>query len=470
MKFTKLLTFCCMLMFWANPMFAEIRTAQKQLNKMGYQAGLADGVWGNKTENAVKLFLSDNDQKWDGTFDQNEIKLIAKMFLTNGFKNTLKNEAFLLPQDVYESFQNLKQSEKSRHCGGIGRNALSELDALSASQPPRKIEGYNSRMDNMADVPGAEQTELFFLRLSEASTSAIFANETEAGNKALAALEYWAKNNALTETKQCYSSKGLSKECEKAWTQKDGQDLAPKMDSSAVQKHINHASYAYFSGLNNINSNDNKHEVIQSWLKSFEPRNKKPKEPYFGLDFGWYWPAIFKNREKIGSCFSDDCPKNLIKKLIKSLNKFVLKDGSLKDRTTRGDRALHYHNEALFEVIITLELARKYGVAIPKSLESKVEKAGDIFVNGFFDHSYMDKWAKKAFKAKYTPGKQRFKSDLNKLNYGTSWYFIFAYRYPESNLAQKLNSLFPIGTRVAKRDSAIGVGLGCVYRALTQTN
>ena len=107
MKFTKLLTFCCMLMFWANPMFAEIRTAQKQLNRMGYQAGLADGVWGNKTENAVKRFLSDNNQKWDGTFDHNEIKLIEKIFLTNGFKNTRKNEVFLLPQDVYESFQKL---------------------------------------------------------------------------------------------------------------------------------------------------------------------------------------------------------------------------------------------------------------------------------------------------------------------------------------------------------------------------
>ena len=177
-----------------------------------------------------------------------------------------------------------------------------------------------------------------------------------------------------------------------------------------------------------------------------------------------------RDRHKTGSCISGDCPKKLIKKLVQSLNRLVLEDGSLKDRTTRGDRALHYHNEAMFEVIITLEMARKFEVDIPQSLHERVKKAGNIFVNGFFDHTFMDKWAKEAFNAKYTPGKQRYKKDLNKLNYGTSWYFIFAYRYPDSTLAKRINELFHDGTRAARRDNAIGVGLGCVYRALTQAN
>ena len=57
----------------------------------------------------------------------------------------------------------------------------------------------------------------------------------------------------------------------------------------------------------------------------------------------------------------------------------MLQDGSLKDRTTRGDKALHYHNEAMSEVIITLELARKFGVATPKSLNERIEKAVNDF-------------------------------------------------------------------------------------------
>ena len=400
-------------------------------------------------------------RKIEGLF----ICLMFTLISTKSFAD----KTFLLPQDIHDSYKRLEQSEKQKHCGGVSSNTLGELKLLAA-KPPLKISGYNSRMDNMASVPGASDTEKFFLRMSEVSTSAIFANDVRAGNAALDALAYWAENQALTETKQCYSSKGLAKDCEKAWTQKDGQDLAPKMDSSNVQKHINHTSYAYFTGLNDINPEDEKHKIIKGWLKSFESRNKKPKEPYFGLDFGWYWPAIFKSRHKTGSCFSGDCPKKLIKKLVQSLNRLVLEDGSLKDRTTRGDRALHYHNEAMFEVIITLEMARKFEVDIPQSLHERVKKAGNIFVNGFFDHTFMDKWAKEAFNAKYTPGKQRYKKDLNKLNYGTSWYFIFAYRYPDSTLAKRINELFHDGTRAARRDSAIGVGLGCVYRALTQAN
>ena len=90
MKFTKLLSLFFMLIFLANSLLADIKTVQKQLNEMGYRAGPEDGLWGNKTENAVKLFLSDNKLKWDGIFDQNEINLIEKIFLSKGFKSTPK--------------------------------------------------------------------------------------------------------------------------------------------------------------------------------------------------------------------------------------------------------------------------------------------------------------------------------------------------------------------------------------------
>ena len=396
------------------------------------------------------------------------VLFVALLFASISSKS-FADESFLLPQDIFDAFQKLDQLEKDKHCGGVSDRTLMELK-LVAAKPPLKIAGYNSRMDNTATVPGASDTDKFFLRMSEVLTAAIFANDIKAGKAALDALAYWGKNKALTETKQCYSSKGLSKDCEKVWTQKDGQDPALKMDSSFVQKHINHTSYAYYSGLIDINPEDKNHKFIQNWLKMFESRNKKPTEPYFGLDFGWYWPAIFKNRQKTDGCFSADCPKKLTKKLVQSLNKLVHEDGSLKDRTTRGDRALHYHNEAMFEVMITLELARKFGVDIPQSLHEKVEKAGDIFINGFFDHSFMDKWAKNAFNAQYNQGKQRFKKDLNLLNAGTSWYFIFLYRYPESTLAHKINDHFHDGTRAAKRDNALGLGVGCVYRALSKAN
>ena len=380
------------------------------------------------------------------------------------------DEIFFIPPDINQAFQKIDLSDKNLHCGKVGDFFLTELKTYGNQSPPKKIEGFNSRMDNKDKVIGAAAADNFFLRLSQASTAAVFANDEKAGKIALSAMKNWAINGALVETKHCYSKNGIAKSCGEAWKRKDGQDLAPTMDSGKVQAFMNHVSYAYFDGLEKIDADEATHQAISKWLKVFQSKNKGVKDPYFGYDFGWYWPAIFKNQDKVGACSSKDCPKKLIKTLITELNKAVLQDGSLKDRTTRGDRALHYHNEAMNEVIMTLELARKFGVKIPNELHQRVQKASDIFVNGFFDHAYMDKWAKVAHNSHYTPGKQKFKTDINNRVYGTSWYFVFAYRYPDSLLAEKLDEMFEKGTRAAKVDVALGIGVGCVYRALIDQN
>ena len=380
------------------------------------------------------------------------------------------NEVFFIPPDINQAFQKIDIRDRALHCGNVSDFFLSELEEYGNLTPPKKIEGFNSRMDNRDDVIGAEEADIFFLRLSQASTAAVFADDEEAARIALSGMKNWAMNDALTQTKHCYSQNGIEKSCGKAWKRKDGQDLAPTMDSGKVQAFMNHASYAYFGGLEKIDADESAHQAISKWLRVFQSKNKGVSKPFFGFDFGWYWPAIFKNQDKGSDCLSKDCPKKLIQRLIKELDEVVLPDGSLKDRTTRGDRALHYHNEAMNEVIMTLELARKFGVEIPKELHQKVQKSGDIFANGFFDHTYMDKWAKVAHNSKYTPGKQKFKSDINNLTYGTSWYFVFAYRYPSSTLAKKLNEMFEIGTKTAKVDVALGIGVGCVYRALISQN
>ena len=117
------------------------------------------------------------------------------------------------------------------------------------------------------------------------------------------------------------------------------------------------------------------------------------------------------------------------KKALQALDKIVLEDGSIKDRTTRGNRGLWYHHTGLIETIVTLEMARKHGLKIPSSLEHRIEKAGEIFIRGFEDHSYMDKWAKIAYRGVFTP-EQNFRKDLNLPN-GNAWLYIFSYRYPQ---------------------------------------
>ena len=47
----------------ASGAFADIKTAQTYLKQMGYNAGTIDGLWGKKTEEALELFLRDQNAK-----------------------------------------------------------------------------------------------------------------------------------------------------------------------------------------------------------------------------------------------------------------------------------------------------------------------------------------------------------------------------------------------------------------------
>ena len=66
--------------------------------------------------------------------------------------------------------------------------------------------------------------------------------------------------------------------------------------------------------------------------------------------------------------------KKLLTKAMRELDKLVLEDGSIKDRTTRGNKALWYHHTGLIETIVTLEMARKYGVKFQNLLNSGLKR------------------------------------------------------------------------------------------------
>jgi len=368
----------------------------------------------------------------------------------------------IIPDDVMNEFLSAPQTVKEKHCTNNSNYAYQEIARL-AKNPPKRLFGYNSRMDNRDDVEGAIQTDDFVLRMAEVYTDAWVSGSSKKKQEALDALYAWAEKDALTQTKPCAKNGHLLNSCSE-WTQPDGQDPSDKKDHSTAQMHMMHLAYGYYLTLADFNTDDPKHEKIQNWINKFFKWNKKPNDVYIGLDLGWYWPGVLRGTLENAPNYSDWNPKKLLKKALQALDKIVLDDGSIKNRTTRGNRGLWYHHTGLIETIVTLEMARKHGLKIPSSLEQRIERAGEIFIRGFEDHSYMDKWAEVAYRGVFTPGKQDFRKDLNLPN-GNAWLYIFSYRYPDADFTKRLDDIIAKYPKNGRMDGYIGFGLGCIYAA-----
>ena len=56
---------------------SRVKAVQEKLLELGYNPGVADGLWGRKTQSALEQFLSSKGQVFDGVLDENELKLLA---------------------------------------------------------------------------------------------------------------------------------------------------------------------------------------------------------------------------------------------------------------------------------------------------------------------------------------------------------------------------------------------------------
>ena len=369
-----------------------------------------------------------------------------------------------IPKDVIDQVSQTDLEQRSNFCVGNSERIFSQLQDLSV-QPPLKVEGYNSRMDNRDDVIGAEQMDEFMLRMSEAYTDAWMTSDASKKDRLLDYLVRWAESGALLKTHNCMAKgyyDGLG-ECAE-WRQKDGQDISKAKDFGAVQISMMHLAYGYYLLLSDFNSEDSRHLSIQKWFKQFFRRNPIKTDVYFGMDLGWNWPNVVYGRLTGAGNFSKNNPDKLLKRAVKKLDSLINEDGSLVNRTTRGNRALWYHLTGLNETLITFEMARAAGIKISTDLESRLQKAGEIFIRGFEDHGYMDQWAQEAYNSIYVPGEQIFHGSFDTPN-GNAAMFIFMYRYPESEATKKIEQYLGQTPNAGRMDSYIGFGMGCFYAA-----
>ena len=388
---------------------------------------------------------------------------------SNNAKDTKESEAespssksIYVSDKIYNDFLKIPKENKIQSCGFGGYSP--NWQVINKDLAPR-IKGYNSRMDNKASVEGVHSFEVQEKYL-EAITLAMVSEDLELKEELFDKLYDWASKDALSETMQCYSNgpDTILPACEGEWSDPDGQDLAPIKDATLVLELVMSLNYVYKLYFSDYQPKDERHKVIKGWFESFYHRIKPARDFYFGNFAGFYFPNIAIQHSQNKNY------KSMVKKMVKGLDEWTLADGSMKNRTTRGNRALWYHHSGIGEAFIIMEIARTANVEIPASLEKKLLKAVELFHDAYLDHSVIEPWAKEAHNSQASNGHQKFQTSLDWVSNYSAWFNIFQLRYPEHRTAKWLNQELTSKADSLKIAENIGVTLGCIHKALADSS
>tara|TARA_B110001450_G_C17633799_1_gene486326 strand:+ start:129 stop:1328 length:1200 start_codon:yes stop_codon:yes gene_type:complete len=368
-----------------------------------------------------------------------------------------------IPDDILEEFDKLPKEYKSKMCGFD--NYKIKKGIINKDLAP-KILGYNSRMDNWKIVEGVYSRDVF-KHYADAVTYASVTENDLSKEFLFNKLYTWANNKALSGTKQCYRNtkkNSILKDCEGEWSDPNGQDLAPIKDSTVTVEIVMGLNYIYNLNFSSFKVEDSRHKIINDWFYSFYKRIKPANKFYMGNSAGWYFPNIALKHN------NNKDYKSLILKLVKGADMWILEDGSIKDRTTRGDRSLWYHHTGLGEAFMILEIANAANIKLPKNYEKNLLKAAELFQDAFLDNSILEPWAKKAHNAQASNGIQKFNKTLDSVSFNGPWFHIIQYRYPIHRTSKFLKSKMTPRARSLKSDEVAGIGMGCIYNALANYN
>ena len=403
----------------------------------------------------------------DGITAVNRIKSILILFvlgllITNQVASKQLSKSPFIPDDVYEQFNQLPKDHKMKTCGFDNYYpAWSSIDKDLSF----KIKGYNSRMDNWREVEGHYSRDVNY-DYSAAITFAMVSEDEETKERLFEKLYQWAKSKRLTETKQCYTNnpnKPILKECEGEWSDPDGQDIAPIKDSTVAVQIALALNYSYNLFFVDYKVDDPRHDTIKDWFSFFYKRVKPARDFYWGNSIGWYMPNIFIKHQQ------NKKYTKMVKKIVKGANKWTLNDGSFKDRTTRGNRALWYHHNGLGEAFMVMEMAYAANVKLPKNFEKKVLLAVELFHKAYLDNSHITKWAKKGHNSQFdenNPDFQKFNTNLDSIDFDAWWFHVMQYRYPDHPTSKFLQKELTSKARSLKTGSTVGFGVGCIYSAV----
>ena len=385
--------------------------------------------------------------------------VVLSLFLSNSLNAKQLSKSPFIPDNIQAEFKKLPIKHKIKFCGF--ENYKPKHSIINKDLPMR-ILGYNSRMDNWKAVEGVYSREVF-KEFADAVTFSSVTENTQIKEFLFDKLYIWAKNKSLTKTKKCYRNSlknSILKDCEGEWSDPEGQDLAPIKDATVTLEIVMGLNYIYNLNFVNYKIDDPRHKIINNWFKPFYKRIKPANKFYMGNSAGWYFPNIALRHN------SNNDYSELVKKLVKGADKWVLDDGSIRDRTSRGNRALWYHHTGLGEAFMILEIAKAANIKLPKSYEINLLKAAELFQDSFLDNSKIETWAKKGHNSQASNGEQKFNKNLDGVSFNGPWFHIIQYRYPNHKTSKFLKSKMTNRARSLKSDDVAGIGIGCIYNAL----
>ncbi|RYE09786.1 MAG: hypothetical protein EOP22_08040 [Hyphomicrobiales bacterium] len=441
----------------------DVMCVQQVLTELGYAPGPADGAIGRRTREASAMFAADTGSRLPALADDNANVWCTDLtaFAASAEASLLNSPArALLPADVLIALSRQPIETGARLCKPSG----SSLDSVRSVEPIVKISGFNSRMDNVESVEHARDLERFAGAFGGQSVLALASDNLALKTELIKILARWAEAGALLETIACVTGDGLliNKGACTEWTQDNGQDPSGMKDATFTTFIGAGLVRAYYAALADADPEGLavEHTAIKGWIERFSKRLKRPGDVYFGLNMGWYWPTIV-NELAAGET---DAARGRLTKIADEMLRLISADGSIRERTTRGNRALWYHFTSIDEIVVSMELMRAAGMTPPAALEEDLHRAVAVFIAGVKDHSTLDKWAKLANNSVYD-GTQDWDANWADGDFAGTWLHIYPYRYAGTPLAVELRALVPVMARSATSDIDLGLGLGCIYNA-----
>ncbi len=336
----------------------------------------------------------------------------------------------------------------------------SSVSSLNAS-PIYNFTGLTSSWNNKSSITGADANENFAIAFSNYSAIAKERNDVELKSSLVSKLYGWANANAYQGSRLCWSpTKGWDSTCTQ-WVDPNGNDLSAIQDNNFIMEMVEsiRRSYSLLSDWAKV-SEPSKHVKIMEWLTFWDVNTPNPDNVFFGLGMGRYHWEIQRVKETQG--IAATVP--LVNRMMAGITPLINNDGSIVDRTTRGNRGMWYHYSSLNEIMTSMYLAKEAGAQIDPILEVRLHKAVELFLNTLDNPDYIVKWASMGYNNGGSGTAQNFNfADWYNEPYAGSWIYLYANWYPANNNATRLKQKVPFSTaKSASQDRQFGIPLGCL--------